>query len=390
MIALSWGACSLAALIACGGLHAAKGFFGQASEAGSPAAAATPAPGAYAAGDPDIDKAEKLIAAGNPLPATYLLSRALLREPRSVPALNALAQALLTLGDPLSAQVAARRATGLDGANPRSLSLLGDSLTALGDLPGAEAAYRRSLELRFDPIVRRSLDRIAPSGPAGAHLLIRYEGGINEPLGQSILEILDSAYREFVGRLGLSPRQQVTVVLQTESRFGDGRTPYWAAGISDGTIIRVPVRGLERPTPDLRRVLRHELAHSFVSSRTGNNCPTWLQEGIAQWLEGGDADREDGRLGKELDAGRLLPLASLEAPFAKLSESDATLAYAESLSAVACILRQHGEAGVVRIIEALADQLPAHRALPAALGQTYLDLQQVWEAHLRAVASTTR
>ena len=41
-----------------------------------------------------------------------------------------------------------------------------------------------------------------------------------------------------------------------------------------------------------KRLLHLEV--SFLTARVGPSCPTWLQEGLAQWLEGGDPARGDG------------------------------------------------------------------------------------------------
>jgi tetratricopeptide (TPR) repeat protein len=343
--------------------------------------------GAEEAVDPDVHQARALLRAGDPLQATYWLSSLLARKPDSVPALNALASALLALDDPLSAYVAAERASRLDPSDPESHALLGDALAGLDAHTGAMTAYERSLELRPDSGVREKLMRVSRgSAVAGPHLRIRYEGGVNAPLGEAVLRIVDSAYQEYVERLGFAPGLPVTVVLQTQAEFGGGEVPGWAAGINDGDI-RIPVQGLDAATPGLVRVLRHELTHSFVAARTGDNCPTWLHEGLAQWLEGGSPERGDVGLAAAAQAGHLMPLVSLEGPFRKLSEAEATLAYAESLSAVAHILRQHGEQGVGRLIAALADQRPAHRALSEALGQSYSQLQRSWETHLRDLAA---
>jgi hypothetical protein len=133
-------------------------------------------------------------------------------------------------------------------------------------------------------------------------------------------------------------------------------------------------------------VLRHELAHSFIAARTGGNCPTWLQEGLSQWLEGDEPGREDATVAAALRAGRLIPLVRLEGPFQTLGEADASLAYAESLSAVAHIARKRGEAGVVRLLSALGDRLPAEEALPVSLALSYAELQRSWEEHLRPLA----
>jgi peptidase MA superfamily protein len=179
------------------------------------------------------------------------------------------------------------------------------------------------------------------------------------------------------------------VVLLMGTAFQEGGAPEWAAGINDGTI-RVPVQGLETPTPRLLRVLRHELAHSFIAARTGGNCPTWLQEGISQWLEGGDPARQDAMVTAAAVSGRLLPLLTLEAPFQTLPATDVPLAYAESLSAVAHILRRSGEAGVGRLLASLGDRLPSEEALPVALALSYPEFQKSWEAHLRRGGAPAR
>jgi len=54
--------------------------------------------------------------------------------------------------------------------------------------------------------------------------------------------------------------------------------------LNDGKM-RIPVSGLDSLTPDLARVLRHELAHSFINYISRGRCPQWLHEGIAQMVE---------------------------------------------------------------------------------------------------------
>jgi hypothetical protein len=135
----------------------------------------------------------------------------------------------------------------------------------------------------------------------------------------------------------------------------------------------------------LAAVLRHELAHSFVTARTGGNCPTWLQEGISQWLEGGDAARADETLAPLARAQKLPSVLSLEAPFHTMAGPEATQAYAASLSAVAHIVRLRKEAGLLRLLAALSDGLPSEEALPVSMALSYPEFQQSWQSHLRGL-----
>jgi len=335
--------------------------------------------------DPDVARSRERLGARDPGEALRHARLALFRDPASVPALQALAAAQLALGDPRRARESLERALRLDEANPATRALLGDALIASGEPALAAEEYRRGLELR----TRRELERQhatpvpGPRPARGAPFRIRYEGSVNEPIGTAVLAILTEAHTEYAKRFGFHPESAITVVLQTGASLRDtARAPEWAGGWNDGTI-RVPVMGLEAPSPRLERLLRHELAHSFVASRTGNNCPTWLQEGIAQWLEGGDPGREDSVLAPLARAGQLPSLLTLEGPFRRLSEVEATSAYATSLAAVAHVLRIRGEAGLLRLIEALGERLPAEEALPTSLALDYPELQKGLEDHLR-------
>jgi len=343
---------------------------------------------AEASGDPDVARARQRLAARDPVQATRLLRAALARDPHSVPALHALAEAYIALGDARAAKETAERALRLDTRDARARELLGDALVGLGDREGAEQEYRRSMLILPDASVERKLQEVAPTptraeaGP-GAQFTLRYDGGVNQPMGTAVLDALTAAYAEYARRFGYRPDEPISVVLETESAFQDGRVPDWAAGVNDGAI-RVAVRGLDKPNPRLLALLRHELAHSFVAARTRGNCPTWLHEGIAQWLEGGEPTREDAVVAAALAESRLQPLLTLEAPFQTLPPTDISIAYAESLSAVAHIIHKRGEGGLVRLLAALGDGFPSEEALPVALALSYPEFQKSWEEALRA------
>ena len=73
--------------------------------------------------------------------------------------------------------------------------------------------------------------------------------------------------------------------------------------------------------------------------------------GIAEWLEGADAAHDDAIVVAALREQRVVSLLALDSGFRHLSAADATLAYAESHSAVAHILRTRGEPGLKRLLQ---------------------------------------
>lgn len=225
-----------------------------------------------------------------------------------------------------------------------------------------------------------------PQDEGHAVFSVRSSGEPHPELARAVLRVLRSADREYRDRLGFGPQSPLHVLLDnaTPADEPDGM-PRWADGLYDGGI-RVPTVGVERVTPRLAAVLRHELAHSFVHARTRGNCPAWLQEGVAQWLEGGEPEREDPTLADLARRRRLPALVTLEAPFTDRAEDAARSAYAASLSAAAHLIRVRGVAGLRRLLESLGAGLPSEQALPNALGLSYAQLQRSWEEHLSGFA----
>lgn len=333
--------------------------------------------------DPDVRRSRERLAAGDPAEALRFARLGVFRDPTSVPALVALSAAQTALGDFARGRQSAESALSFDGSSAAAHERLGDAQAELADFEGARASYGRALALDPQPGLQRKLDGISATAGSvsSARFRVRYDGAADEPLGLAVLKALDAAWDDHARRLGFTPGQPVTVVLQTAQSFRDTtRAPEWAAAWNDGTI-RLPVMGLATPTPGLVRVLRHELGHSFIASRAPA-CPTWLQEGVAQWLEGGDPAREDALLAPLARAGRLRKLESLEQPFVGLGEADATTAYAQSLSAVAFLVRTRGEAALRLLIETIGAGRPAAEALPVAVSLSYGELQGLWERHL--------
>ena len=80
-------------------------------------------------------------------------------------------------------------------------------------------------------------------------------------------------------------------------------------------------------------------------------------------------------------------LETLERPFVALPETQAQVAYAGSLSAVAYIVERYREEGMRKLIASIAAGLKPAQALQAALGIGYAELQRDWEKSLASSPS---
>jgi hypothetical protein len=107
-------------------------------------------------------------------------------------------------------------------------------------------------------------------------------------------------------------------------------------------------------TPELARVLRHELTHSFVRQITVGRCPTWFNEGLAQLMEGATTTSLGSQLARAFAANKIPTFAALEPPFMSLPPDQVGLAYAKSLAALEYLRETHGMTGIRRLLKLIA------------------------------------
>ena len=209
-----------------------------------------------------------------------------------------------------------------------------------------------------------------------AHFELRYNGAAEPELAREVLHSLEGHYQQIESQLNYSPPDPIGVVLYTEQGFADiTRAPGWAGALNDGRI-RVPVQGLTGMTPELSRVLRHELTHSFIQQKTHGRAPTWLQEGVAQWMEGKRSDESAGVLVQVYEQGHAAPLAKLEGSWLGLSEEMVRYSYAWALANVEYIVQTEGMGDIERILDRVSAGRPIEEALHEVLRSDYGDLMQ--------------
>lgn len=246
-------------------------------------------------------------------------------------------------------------------------------------------AWERSLSLRDDSRIAGYLARARRDLAAEAnfnehdtgHFTLRYEGSaIKDILRQQITTALEKDYDELSTQLGILPSQNIPVILYTEKTFFDvTQAPSWTGALNDGKL-RVPVRGLEFLNPELDRVLKHELAHSFINQASAARCPQWLNEGIAQLVEGRKLGAHGPRLALIYQSQIQVPLRQLEGSFMNFSTYHAVLAYQESLAAAIYMNETYGMGDIRRLLERLAQGGTLEEAMRDVLHTDYSRFEQ--------------
>jgi hypothetical protein len=232
--------------------------------------------------------------------------------------------------------------------------------------------------------VRRDKDAESDFREGGSsHFLVRYHGGASRALASDVTHVLEDQFQSLRSDLHYTPAEPIAVILYTREAFRDvTRSPGWAGALNDGKI-RVPVQGIESVSDELTRILRHELTHSFVFQKTSGRAPTWLQEGLAQWVEGRRTNSDAAQLVAFYEQGQGKQLRYFDDSWMCLSPGQARYAYAWSLAVVEMIEAEQGSDSINRLLEAERAESSREVALREGLRTNFSSLDEATVAYLK-------
>jgi len=323
--------------------------------------------------------------------AAHYLENALRYQPSHPVLLESYASILLQLGRAHEALSYAEQATRASAQSAEAYAVLGYAYYRNDHNREALAAWRKSLQLRPDAQVRQLMERVERESRTEAdfrqqessHFTLRYEGSQTaDGLRQQILDALEADYRDLQNDLGAMPRNIFVSLYPDQAFFDVTQAPAWSAALNDGKI-RLPISGVQSVTPQLARILRHELTHSFVQQITHGRAPQWLNEGVAQMEEGLTTASYGNRLAVLFATGHQIPLSQLEGNFASYSTAEASVAYAEGLAAVEYIRDTYGMGDVARIVQRVGEGQSIESAMRSTIHSGYAELEKEIAGYLK-------
>lgn len=147
-----------------------------------------------------------------------------------------------------------------------------------------------------------------------AHFRLEFDG---RPARNDVLEalsVLEVAYDSLCRLFEFNPENKMSLVLHEAADYqGVGPRPEWVGAVFDGKL-RVPVNMMQYPDV-YRPMLFHELTHGFVRAMTRSKVPLWINEGIAQVVDG-------SRAGMQRPEGGVPSLNALTEPFVNENSTD--------------------------------------------------------------------
>jgi tetratricopeptide (TPR) repeat protein len=313
---------------------------------------------------------------GNASEARRRFEEALRYDGRSVPARGGLAAAYLMEGRDAFARSVLEQALLEAPRDPDLLFLLGAVAQKQDRQEEALAAWEKSLAARPDPLLLERIEALRRQQSVeqgyrrteGAHFILRYDGKRIAPdLEAAILGELERRFPDLVRQFDHAPSQPIAVVVYPGQAFYEAtQADANVAGLYDGKI-RLPAGGLRDLNREVRAVLLHELAHAFITDKSGGRAPRWLQEGLAQWIEGRRTTAATARqLARDWQDGRTGPAWG------------STFTYASALSFVEFLLDREAFHGLNLVLLEMGRGSDPGEAVRAATRFTLPELLGLW------------
>lgn len=226
------------------------------------------------------------------------------------------------------------------------------------------------------------------AGLRAGDIVIRFEPG-QERLARAVLPrgaapfpgLPDDILRRGADVSVLLARDEATF-----TRWTDGRAPEWGAGVAfpSRELIVLPAYAPRAPSArELRRTLRHELAHVALQRHLGSaQVPRWFTEGYATWTADQLDTEADWLLRVAFLTDRAPPLDSLELLWPRAS-TDARIAYLLSASAVRYLYAHGGEPPLTAMLERWRAGASLDDAMRASYQFTLGRFERDWSKHVR-------
>jgi len=222
------------------------------------------------------------------------------------------------------------------------------------------------------------------------HFMVRYTANLST--AQDIQNIAESFLPQVSSGLGYSTGRKIDIwFCETRKEFErtvNAPIQDWAAGCAyplQARIVLLDPALSEDRRIDLTRLIEHEITHvvfGLYIKDNLNNVPRWFNEGVAMY-ESNDWGYSNywtiltGTIGNSL-----IPLFNISEEFPE-SAYQARLAYAESYSIIAFMVKRYGDESLRGCIRELAKGRPFDEALASATGVNIDWLESRWLKDLK-------
>ncbi|MBN1451953.1 MAG: hypothetical protein JW963_13140 [Anaerolineales bacterium] len=222
------------------------------------------------------------------------------------------------------------------------------------------------------------------SGPINLHW---YAG--DQAFAQELLNAAVTGLARLQNDAGLQPDRPVNLYIYANTddmKDAILYEPSWTGGMAfpehDVVIIGISQRDLAWGRTTIAHELTHVLVGHFTFSCLGD-VPTWLNEGLAVYSEGGLDPASESQLNEAIRGDQLLTVRSLSGGFSEVP-SKAYLSYSQSYSIVKFLIETYGQGKMNSLLITLRDGTTIDDALIEAYGFDVEGLEDAWRGAIGA------
>ena len=267
-----------------------------------------------------------------------------------------------------------------------------------GDFESAIEALMRYLALRPDD-AERYADRLAMLerrlkteggylSHASGNFDVRYSTDADAETVRLAITLLENAYSQVTADLGMQPKTTARVILYADREFQTvTRAHAWVAGLYRGGTMKLPLRNLTTHRERAARILTHEFVHHVLREQSPR-LPSWLHEGIAQYLEQPPARRYERwrQVSQRLRPLKKHLLTAEELHGVHISSTKsgaaANLLYAQSHAIVGWLIDSRSLTSFADFTRELARRPGLDAAANRVFGGTWPELLKTWREQL--------
>jgi len=147
--------------------------------------------------------------------------------------------------------------------------------------------------------------------------------------------------------------------------------------------IRIPLPSAQLHQASVKSILFHEYTHALLHDLTKARCPTWLNEGLAEYEGARYQARSLTRLAAAYQAQRTIPWRELSEHFSPTrSVEEIQFAYEQAYSMVSYLVQRYTFWRMRRVLAAIADGTPWEETTTKEFRASMIRLEQDWRQWL--------
>ncbi|MBP9865501.1 MAG: hypothetical protein KBC91_03760 [Candidatus Omnitrophica bacterium] len=280
----------------------------------------------------------------------------------------------------------------LNARNAYAYELMGDMAAEEHDIEAARENYKKAYLIQPSEKLREKIEKNGREVQLDTgfhefktgHFILRTkqtQAGHSDKLGTE----LEALYSKLVKDFGYAPREALPVTLYERREFQElTQLPHWVGGVYDGNI-RLPAYSSGILEGAFSAVAIHEMTHAFVGRMSRKKAPSWIQEGLAVYMENQVQPRDFMVLRLAVKTNSLLPMDQMMNEQKVTGHQDALFAnlfYDQAYSLTDYLIRKYGMFKIKKLLKSFGEDKDYDSALRSALGVDPAKLEKRWKNSL--------